>query len=569
MAFGRLQGFVEQGGHSALAALSGSAVVVQQSYPGTLVTVRDSGTITLSTLYSDSAGTPLSNPFNADTHGYWYFHAANGQYDVQFTGPVAYTLPALTLGSTSSVLRYDIRDFGAKVDGVTDDTLAVQATVDVAGPHHVYFPAGTCLITNTITINQERIKIVGEGQQISRIKFQPLSSPKVCFDFNRGSLSLNQMGITGFGFTSTNTTFQKIMIRLIDVRGIEISDIASAQTEWTGANSIGIQVKGRELINIHDCLIAADTPINIGLNPNFAGLDCDHGHFWNLTLIAGLATSYNIEVDPTATLTSFNIDGYQAWNLGLGGIRYNSSGALSSLNIHISNVRHEQPAAATGYIVNIGGTANIQNMRMENIFGGLGMRGIRLRTVNNLSIQNYFYFGSSVAVDIDGSVTDFALLNTYLGTTPASVSIVNQVPVLATALPADNTSPGRVSTWYKTSANQSPDILLNGARFWATSGTLANGVLFAILNNSQNSQGSYLILVSAKNNLTNAAVGGTVIVSGGAAGVAALAGGTANFNVGNIVGSLTILWSSESNVFLFNQLAGGATIDYTVSVFYN
>jgi polygalacturonase len=45
-------------------------------------------------------------------------------------------------------LAIDVRTFGAKGDGVTDDTAAIQAARDAAGAKTVSFPAGTYLVTD-------------------------------------------------------------------------------------------------------------------------------------------------------------------------------------------------------------------------------------------------------------------------------------------------------------------------------------------------------------------------------------------------------------------------------------
>jgi hypothetical protein len=79
-----------------------SSTLVQASYPFATVTVFLTGTTTLAILFADNQGTPLANPFTADTNGHWFFYAANGRYDVMFSGG---TLPAAwTMGD---VLLYD------------------------------------------------------------------------------------------------------------------------------------------------------------------------------------------------------------------------------------------------------------------------------------------------------------------------------------------------------------------------------------------------------------------------------------------------------------------------------
>lgn len=98
MARGRIQGWVEQGGHTVLTDGRVSTDKVQQSFPLATVTVFNAGTAILSTIFSTEAGAPQSNPFIADADGKWGFWADVARYDVQFSGSgiaTPYTLFAL------------------------------------------------------------------------------------------------------------------------------------------------------------------------------------------------------------------------------------------------------------------------------------------------------------------------------------------------------------------------------------------------------------------------------------------------------------------------------------------
>lgn len=97
--FGRARAFsyCEQGNQVITTAgiSSSSSTPVMRSYPSCTITVYNTGTLTLSTLYSDNSSTPLANPFTANSFGYWFFYAANGRYDVKLSGgglPAALTL---------------------------------------------------------------------------------------------------------------------------------------------------------------------------------------------------------------------------------------------------------------------------------------------------------------------------------------------------------------------------------------------------------------------------------------------------------------------------------------------
>lgn len=116
--------------------------------PVASIEVFDAGTIVPSTLFADNLNppTPLANPFSADANGYFYFYAANGRYDVEFSGggiAAPYTWPDILLS-----------DFGVTGPGVAEIPLggsretgplpvASPETFDFANflPEGVHLPA--------------------------------------------------------------------------------------------------------------------------------------------------------------------------------------------------------------------------------------------------------------------------------------------------------------------------------------------------------------------------------------------------------------------------------------------
>lgn len=188
--------------------------------PNATITVYNSGTPTLASIYSDDGVTPQSNPFTSSSVGLFYFYAANGLYDVQVSGAgiTTYTIGAILLDdsitpppSTDVILPtstwaslpaagnqgtlyeltdrsrgivmdtgtqwvpqnsqiFNVQDFGAKGDGVTDDTAAIQAAIDamyrvvttggVTGV--LFFPKGRYL-SGTLTVVNYSAGIIIQG----------------------------------------------------------------------------------------------------------------------------------------------------------------------------------------------------------------------------------------------------------------------------------------------------------------------------------------------------------------------------------------------------------------------
>lgn len=74
---------------------------LQGVIPRCTVTVYQTGTVTLATIYSNSTGTPLGNGFTATTAGQWLFFAGKGCYDIVLSGgfsPNAYPSPVTLTG---------------------------------------------------------------------------------------------------------------------------------------------------------------------------------------------------------------------------------------------------------------------------------------------------------------------------------------------------------------------------------------------------------------------------------------------------------------------------------------
>lgn len=103
----KVQGWAEQGGTSVVitGTPGSSPQKFQQSFTGATVTVYDTGTLTLSTIYSDDNLTPKANPFTASsTTGYWFFYVADQVYDIKFSGgsiTSPFTLSAVLVNSGS------------------------------------------------------------------------------------------------------------------------------------------------------------------------------------------------------------------------------------------------------------------------------------------------------------------------------------------------------------------------------------------------------------------------------------------------------------------------------------
>lgn len=101
---------------------------------------------------------------------------------------------------------FSITDFGAAVDGSTDDTAAVQAAIDAleaAGGGSLLFPAGTCLMASGVTITGSNIYLKGEGPGASFINFSDADGTLFTVEpADPVNSAINRFGISNLGVYS-------------------------------------------------------------------------------------------------------------------------------------------------------------------------------------------------------------------------------------------------------------------------------------------------------------------------------------------------------------------------------
>jgi hypothetical protein len=327
-------------------------------------------------------------------------------YTPPFTGSVG-TNVGNKLAQTVSV-----KDFGAVGDGVTNDTAAIQAAINSsAGFLSVYFPTGTYKITSQITISNDRVMLYGDGSA-SKILFVPTTNA-VCFLFDKGSTSSVQNTVRDLTFYSTDTTYTKTAIKLVDVSSCLVENVQTVFPHWFGNGSTFLHILGRDTTAIRGINVFSDKPIRVSPIPLphvAAGIGIDHFHFSDCYL--GNTTSANpiITFDDAVIITNVTFDGYQAWVGGSHGFYWNSPTATqASLNLSFNNVRWEQ-AISGGYVAYVSSTSGLSTLNFTNCYSGdgtsVGAKGYFLRNIEQFAFRSVFYTGPSIGLDADANCSN-------------------------------------------------------------------------------------------------------------------------------------------------------------------
>lgn len=498
-------------------------------------------------------------------------NASNVAYTPAGTGAVATTVQAKLRESVSATMGMSAAQI-ADVVGRTaavDITTALQTAIDsLAGnPGKLTLPAGKFKVTSKISITTDRLYLEGAGAHATQILFAPTANG-TCLEVQKpASGTITQGGIRGISFYSDDGTYTKVAIDLIDVTDYYLDDVviagsvvASGASMWSGATSIGLRTNGRDSTKISKLTSFADKPLVLADNPN-STIDGDHFHFTDLYL--GANGNACVTIDTGFNLTNITFDGYQAWVLGTDGLRWvdTTSSAASGI-LSISGLRTEQGTSATAYSINIQHNTGLQDLRLMGCKFDNSRRGVYLRKCERVTNDGVIYDSTSrVAYDATAADANAQLLfrNSFFGGgSTATLTNYQQVWALQQPTTSSPIPPNAVYQYAYTDGRRSHYEY--GAKVEYFTGTLANAANIDLYCGTNAGAVAAHVDVVAYSSVGPLNLGGSAICT---ANTNVLIAGTANFNVGNVAGSLTV-FKNGGSVILFNQ--SGQTVTYVVRV---
>lgn len=165
-------------------------------------------------------GTIIKVNSGASGMGFWYLSTTGtivvGTTSLSFVqGATDSATSTFIQAGTGAVLRtaqlkmreiVSVKDFGAAGTGLSDDTTAIQAAIDyaeslaAASPNTgaaVYFPAGSYLVSATLTIQDDNITLHGDGRDLSIISRNAAYAHTL--DIDNGAI-LQNIRIEGLSF---------------------------------------------------------------------------------------------------------------------------------------------------------------------------------------------------------------------------------------------------------------------------------------------------------------------------------------------------------------------------------
>lgn len=141
---------------------------------------------------------------------------------------------ARRLSDVLSELVFNVKDYGAVGDGVTDDTAAIAAAITAGVSGEVFLPKGTYLAAITLPSN---VILRGEGKGVSFVKAPALAAPCIQTATGAGNpltsnITIRDLTVLGNATATYGILFRGSSHNLID--SVEIKDFTA-----TGAYAIG------------------------------------------------------------------------------------------------------------------------------------------------------------------------------------------------------------------------------------------------------------------------------------------------------------------------------------------
>jgi hypothetical protein len=304
------------------------------------------------------------------------------------TGP-AEAIPLSTISSSGGgVPWFNVKTYGAKGDGATDDTAAINAAIAALNAATnggvLYFPASTYLVTSATTTITKPFLMQGDGISCS---FISCNTSVIAFSCQNGQGTVKNMQ---FNFTGTPPAGS-------GSRGFQVTSTGGAQqtvnfeTCWFDSFYIGLDFQAGQSCCVTNTHFYRH--VNAALNfHNTFGVDIGDFCVSNCEFHTNVTTGAGI----TITVGGGKIINSKFNAFGGGSLNPCVNATLTgTADLLISNCSMENCASGIVVFGGIGGVDNFGNVLISNIefqnVGGGGNKAISLDTVYRACIDNIVF----------------------------------------------------------------------------------------------------------------------------------------------------------------------------------
>ncbi len=278
--------------------------------------------------------------------------------------------------------KINVKSYGAKGDGITDDTTAIQNAINAAGTANgraVYIPAGTYLTRNTITIPRTAngIRITGAGSRATIISNpDPASVKNAIIQIEAGEdgppivsgirgCTIEHMHIQGHSSRGGNGINIGYRFGGVELNDLYITGIGGDGVNGTAGNATSIVMKGVEVNTVtgYGFNFQAAQTINTLFAEYCYANTCQNG--WIVTGIAAArlrscmtdnCLDYGMKIAGNVGLDGCTVENNTNYGIGIVGV-----GSINIDNCRMTNQKSGIAVLAAAYVTIRGCSASSTN----------------------------------------------------------------------------------------------------------------------------------------------------------------------------------------------------------------
>jgi len=202
--------------------------------------------------------------------------------------------PGFVRAAVAASTVYDVRNYGAKGDGVTDDAVAIQRTIDQAGSNPVYLPTGTYIVKSTLSL-RANLTLFGDGPASVIKMVGGTDKTRVVTGSHITNVTLRDFTVDANAASATiiGTGEQRHAIFLSGVTDSLIERVTVTQAMGDGIFLYG----GSARVTVQDCKAIAGVSSNPRVGINFQGANYS---LVQRNEVQGFRFGYKAEIDSTS-----------------------------------------------------------------------------------------------------------------------------------------------------------------------------------------------------------------------------------------------------------------------------
>jgi hypothetical protein len=234
---------------------------------------------------------------------------ANGDYQVFVhngdAGAYGWSKPltmTINNGLNYTGAVFNVKNYGAKGDGITDDTAAINAAridADKTPWATVYLPKGTYVVNNFLETGRDQVRWLGDGKDLTSIKVANGSNQKFLFlndSIPASQITFQNLTLDGNAKNATSMRTTSYMRKISDLQYLNVKINGEGTTPFDWQSSSRVSMNNSEVIG------------NSNVLGNATKIFIDGTQFYGTGDIGGILMGRGVEMISITNSIAQNLD---------------------------------------------------------------------------------------------------------------------------------------------------------------------------------------------------------------------------------------------------------------------